>query len=508
MQGNLKTRPFGAVWAEFASSARTGVLTLDRMGARRQVCIIRGRVRLCASNVRGERLAEFLRREGGFDPAILSGLDNESLSDRQVAEGLLSSNACTPQELIGLARRHALYLLVCCAEWKDGAWEFHQGVPDIAGAPHFEIVAAELSLEKARRRPDMNLVTRLRTAQDARLRAATEARSPLPAGALTAAESAVIERVGTGTGAEVADVLAIAKDGADFSQDGLLAAAATLVQAGLLVRERAILAAREPASGATAGAAAEILHSGEFRPGDIERYKDLLTRMEGADYYQLLGVAATAPEKDIRRSYYAIAKQLHPDRFSGPEMEQIKPDMEVLFARITEAYNTLTDTFARREYDVGRGGVGAAAGTPVDEKAMNPQELARANWLRGKQLFEEGNYARALSFLKNAVDLDGSRPEHLFWLGRALSRSPSQRAEAVDLMMRAAGLDPTRAEFTLGLGHLYARMERREEAERAFRSVLRWSPKNTEAKDALEALMGTAKGSGLMGGLFGRKKGR
>jgi curved DNA-binding protein CbpA len=499
MTGNLKTRPFALLLTDLDKAARSGVLTLVHSEAKRQICVIRGRIRLVASNVRGEQFSEFLRREGSLPPEIMERIDQGAATCRPEAV-LLVSQAVTSDQLKELVRRHAMSLLMLCREWTDGTFAFVEGVPGIEGAVQVDICPIEVILESARREPDQKLLSRLAANPDGRLRPATE-RNLAADVMLTPAERAVVTRVGTGV--DIGALLALAEKGSDLTRELVLAASCALVQSGLFLREKAILTAREPSERVPDADASTILT--DFVPGDAQRYIELLGRMEGLDHYQMLGVPVTSPEKEIRRAYYALAKQLHPDRFTSPEMLPIKPQMEALFGRITEAYNTLTDTFARREYDVGRGGVGTVAQAPVAEAAKSPVELARANYVRGKQLFEEGKHVRALTFLKNAVDLDASRPEHLFWYGKAIGRSPRQRQEAMGYMMRAVGLDPTRPEFQLEIGRLHLANGEPVAAEQAFRSVLRWSPKNQAAKQALEELTASAKG-GVLGGLFGARK--
>jgi molecular chaperone DnaJ len=65
--------------------------------------------------------------------------------------------------------------------------------------------------------------------------------------------------------------------------------------------------------------------------------------MTDADFYQVLGVPASASQRSIRDAYLALVRRLHPDR--------VGPGGTARFQAITEAYDTLSDPVKRRRYD-------------------------------------------------------------------------------------------------------------------------------------------------------------
>ena len=77
------------------------------------------------------------------------------------------------------------------------------------------------------------------------------------------------------------------------------------------------------------------------------KHASLLT----ANSYELLSVPRDASENEIRQAYYRMAKKYHPDGHHYPLLNDIHGLLEELFAKITEAYKTLSDSVSRRKYD-------------------------------------------------------------------------------------------------------------------------------------------------------------
>jgi curved DNA-binding protein len=67
--------------------------------------------------------------------------------------------------------------------------------------------------------------------------------------------------------------------------------------------------------------------------------------MEYKDYYQTLGIARGATDKDIKNAYRKLAKQYHPDRNPGDKQAEER------FKEINEAYQVLSDPQKRARYD-------------------------------------------------------------------------------------------------------------------------------------------------------------
>lgn len=91
------------------------------------------------------------------------------------------------------------------------------------------------------------------------------------------------------------------------------------------------------------------------------------------DYYKILGVDKTIPQKDVKKAYLKRAKQFHPD------LHPDDPKAQAKFQALQEAYDVIGDPEKRKKYDqygeqwkqadaFGAGGFGggAAGGNPFN----------------------------------------------------------------------------------------------------------------------------------------------
>src|SRR3954468_3177199 len=78
--------------------------------------------------------------------------------------------------------------------------------------------------------------------------------------------------------------------------------------------------------------------------------------MSKRDYYEILGVAKTASDEDIKKAYRKLAIKFHPDKNPDDKVAEEK------FKEAAEAYEVLSNSEKRQRYDqFGHAGVGSSA---------------------------------------------------------------------------------------------------------------------------------------------------
>ena len=96
---------------------------------------------------------------------------------------------------------------------------------------------------------------------------------------------------------------------------------------------------------------AELVEDVEIAGGLQEKIIKAFHRSDTLNHYELLGVTMDADRAEIRKSYFALSKTFHPDAYYGKRLGSFKPKMEVVFRKVTEAYEAVGRPKKREAYD-------------------------------------------------------------------------------------------------------------------------------------------------------------
>lgn len=82
-----------------------------------------------------------------------------------------------------------------------------------------------------------------------------------------------------------------------------------------------------------------------------KRVHEVFHRSDKLNHYQLLGVPIDADRAEIRKAYFALSKTFHPDAYFGKRLGPYKAQMEVIFRKVTDAYEAVGRPKKREAYD-------------------------------------------------------------------------------------------------------------------------------------------------------------
>lgn len=151
---------------------------------------------------------------------------------------------------------------------------------------------------------------------------------------------------------------------------------------------------------------------------------------DGRDPWALLGLYAGADARQLKRAYFKLSKEIHPDRYFGQALGSFASRLPMVFEALSRAYARLTNPEkAQRAPEVERG-----------EQPQTPQEYAAELFERACQLEVSGEHLDAMKLFSAAVRVD-PQPRYL---RRAAScaLAAGQPRSAVEYAKKAHSLTP------------------------------------------------------------------
>lgn len=159
---------------------------------------------------------------------------------------------------------------------------------------------------------------------------------------------------------------------------------------------------------ATDAERAALAEPGELGPDDRLRILAMARLVEQRDPWALLGLPSGASAKDLKRAYFKLSKEIHPDRYFGKKLGSFAERLTVVFEAVSRAYAKLTSPEKRPS---------AAYQAAPTEQPQTPQEYAAELFDRACGLEVGGDALGAMKLFAAAVRID----PHTRYLRRAAS---------------------------------------------------------------------------------------
>ncbi|NJD56755.1 MAG: DUF4388 domain-containing protein [Nitrospirae bacterium] len=210
----------------------------------------------------------------------------------------------------------------------------------------------------------------------------------------------------------------------------------------------------------------------------LKKVDDIFTRLNSMTAMELLEVNEKSDSETIKKSYYRLAKEFHPDRYFSSDDSSIKTKLTAIFDALTKAYNTLKDEKSRTQYV-------ASLRAPKQQEAEDSEARAAEQYRAGIAEFKKGDFWGSIEKFKWAAKLAPKNAVYLNYLSLAYSKVPGRVKEAEEALLAALKIEPFNAEFHSHLGLVYMKAGLKKRAHTSFQKALKIDPENEKAKKGL-----------------------
>ncbi|HBB89400.1 MAG TPA: hypothetical protein DC047_17490 [Blastocatellia bacterium] len=501
MKGTLSDQPLAELIREISSRNFSGTLRLERDRAQAAVYFETGRVIFAASNIRSLRLAQYLNKRALVPEKELARL-GETLSDLDLAAAVCTSALVTREQVDQLLTLMVADVLRVVLLWTTGSWDFNQRAR--LGYPiEVTVDVNNLLREAGQRMPLKFVAARFRNPNEMISRASESIAS---GDNLLPNESFLLSRL---------DTPARLQDLVDLSGLRELDAHRIiygLALSGMVEREywHHAFRAEQPRTGKETPEVAPPLtktreaEAAEAAAKEIEDLEIFLDRLgEASDYYQVIGLSREADATEIKLAYYGLARRYHPDRFHLQSGTPQHARISSAFARVTQAYETLTEPTARAAYDAAlersrqfagarKSKAGAAIGNTdgFDFAALAEDEFEEAGqcFREGLNALQAGDLPVALKQLAGAARLSPRDARYRAHYGRALAAVGQTRRLAESELQAAVKLEPSNAMYRTMLAELYFDLNFHRRAQTELQRALALDPNDAKARALLRKI--------------------
>ena len=158
--------------------------------------------------------------------------------------------------------------------------------------------------------------------------------------------------------------------------------------------------------------------------------------------YQVLGVAETATDAEVKTAYRELAKKYHPDNYADSPLADLA---EQKMKEVNEAYDMICDM--RKN--------GGASRSTYSQSSYNNSGYTNTSFPDVRRLIKEGRLDDAMQIL-NGVSGTGRNAEWYFLMGMIFSRK-GWTEQAYSSFQTACRMEPNNQEFMSALNNMNAR---------------------------------------------------
>lgn len=219
--------------------------------------------------------------------------------------------------------------------------------------------------------------------------------------------------------------------------------------------------------------------TGEIDSETLARIEKMYAEHRALGYHGVLGVGHNATKEEIKRAYYRMAKEYHPDRHLHSQDETLALKLSTIFTYVNLAYRTLSGAGPARIREKV-----AEPGPAQDSRTQDPRYLANIKFHEAMDAIYKGNYNEAATLLRQAIHLNGSEPDYHYYCGVAM-RKMQKIKDAEEALKKAMLLNPYNAEYAAELGDIYLGLGFKSRATTTYERAIGINPSCEKAIEGL-----------------------
>jgi hypothetical protein len=235
---------------------------------------------------------------------------------------------------------------------------------------------------------------------------------------------------------------------------------------------------------------------------EAARRRIIEVRRKLENYFELLGVEPGVGKRQLKRAYFRLSKEFHPDRHYSLSLGSFGPWLREIFQTATRAFNELSDDRRRRAYEARLDGTGGAEGGGTQTREEHAAELFE----RACDAEIAGDSEEALKLFA-AVCRINPKPAYISRAARCALRA-EKLSTAEEYAKKAAGLRPKDPSYARLLADIHRAAGRLGEAEATLLHAIELNSENDVLMAELRSDLEAIKRSGSTGAPAGGGRGR
>jgi curved DNA-binding protein CbpA len=479
LSGTIRETRLPALLRMLQRKEMTGILNLYRNDLDKSIYLKGGEIIFATSKYADDRLGEMLLKLGKItfsqfeaSVALLKG------SGKRLGTILVEQGFLTPKDLFSGVTFQVKEIILSLFTWIDGNYRFTPGPLPSEELITLKMSTANLILEGIRRIADWTRLSAELPPLDRRLFLTSDPMDLFQSMDMDPKES---ELVGTFNGQTIQEVL----NRSTLPSFDTLKLLYFAISVG-------IAAAKDPdtpqeleqpvVERVIPDELKEKVFHREAEPSlGLQEIKEAYNRIETQNYYEILGVGPQATREEIKHAYFRLAKAYHPDRHFEEGFQNVKGELEELFSKITEAYDSLTDGAKRSAYDARLANPSREGNTQEPDPGSQTQIYFR----QGKEAFDRKDFKKAAYFFETAIKIQPKNHSFYSSLGKSLLQLPDQLHKAEEAFRQAISLAPKNIDLYITLAELYEKKGLLRRALKEYEDALKLDPRNATLKEHL-----------------------